>query len=443
MNLSQLANLAGDMVPPGRRHGRIHRRRSGTKKGGFCSGVFGLILGVVLLFWNEGRSVKRYAMIQEGIKSVVSVSDTSTVNSKNEGKLVILSGPLTTTDSPLNDSSFGVEQEALLMDRQVAMYQWTETKKQQKKDDKTITTYSYSKGWYTTLKSSSSFHEIRGHSNPTSMKFSSYSIVADPWNLGIFTIAPDMKRKLRSSKPLAGLNTDDLPSGTTQAEAKSGGDSYYYGSGSSSFPQVGDTKVSYTYLPVGGIFTILAKQTGASFEGYQTKSGGKWYEIRQGKLSAEELFAQAQADNKSLTLILRVIGFFLLFVGCNNLFAPIISLAAVTPCFGAAMAECLAGTIIPFVCFILAGGIFGVVVGCAWLFYRPLLSIPLLVGISVGGYYGWLAYKNNRDNSALTEDTNDEYEYDDLHLGSGADGEYRDEETVDIEMKQDGEENQY
>ena len=61
------------------------------------SGVMGIVFGLVLvigsgwfLFWNEGRSAKTIAALNEGAAQVVSVVNTR-VDPANEGKLVHVS----------------------------------------------------------------------------------------------------------------------------------------------------------------------------------------------------------------------------------------------------------------------------------------------------------------------------------------------------------------
>ena len=76
--------------------------------------LFGFILiaiSIVLLFWNEGRSVKRYKTLNEGAGAVVSVPS-SKVGAENEGKLVHMTGEAS-TDEVLSDASFNVSINAL------------------------------------------------------------------------------------------------------------------------------------------------------------------------------------------------------------------------------------------------------------------------------------------------------------------------------------------
>ena len=55
--------------------------------GGVVGGFICIIIGIVLLWWNEGNDVKNIKTIEEARGSLVNVSSES-VDSSNEGKLV-------------------------------------------------------------------------------------------------------------------------------------------------------------------------------------------------------------------------------------------------------------------------------------------------------------------------------------------------------------------
>ncbi len=100
----------------------------GSRIGGSIKGIlFGLILFVAafpLLFWNEGRAVKRYKTLKEGGGMVVSVKS-GNIDNANVGKLIHISGKAEAVDS-LTDPVFGVSTKGLKLNRVVEMYQWTE-----------------------------------------------------------------------------------------------------------------------------------------------------------------------------------------------------------------------------------------------------------------------------------------------------------------------------
>src|SRR5262245_50116577 len=93
-------------------------------KNSFGGAVIGLVLMVgmvVLLFWNEGRAVQTAKSLAEGAGAVVSVG-VDGVDQANEGKLVHVTGPVTTDSTP-SDDDFGVSAAGVRLVRKVEMYQ--------------------------------------------------------------------------------------------------------------------------------------------------------------------------------------------------------------------------------------------------------------------------------------------------------------------------------
>lgn len=93
--------------------------------GGAIKGVlFGLVMIVVsfpVLFLNEGRAVKTQKTLEEGSKSVVTISP-ETVDANNDGKLVYVTGGAA-VEGFLTDPEFNVSSQAVSLRRKVEMYQ--------------------------------------------------------------------------------------------------------------------------------------------------------------------------------------------------------------------------------------------------------------------------------------------------------------------------------
>ena len=151
---------------------------------GRIGGAFeGIIVGLVLfiaafpvLFWNEGRAVRRYQTLNEGAGSVISLP-AARVLSEYDGKLVHVTGQAV-TDEIVTDPEFGVAVSAIKLKRKAEMYQWKENKQRKTKKKlgggkKTVTTYSYSKSWSSSLIHSDNFKKPGGHHNPDSMPYQS------------------------------------------------------------------------------------------------------------------------------------------------------------------------------------------------------------------------------------------------------------------------------
>ena len=98
------------------------------KKGGSIAGGFlVLLLGIGLLWWNEGNNVSNLRSVSEGLKNYVDVSSTE-VDNENEGKLVATSGKIT-FNLPASDSEFEITSNSAVLMRKAEMYQWRKSVK--------------------------------------------------------------------------------------------------------------------------------------------------------------------------------------------------------------------------------------------------------------------------------------------------------------------------
>jgi hypothetical protein len=101
--------------------------------------------------------------------------------------------------------------------------------------------------------------------------------------------------------------------------------------------------------------------------------------VEYGTRSAEAMFKAAQEQNRLFTWILRGVGWFLMFLGLTMIFRPIAVLADVVPLFGTLLGAGI-GIFAGLTSLVLSL----VTIAVAWIFYRPLLGITLLV-LAAGG----------------------------------------------------------
>ena len=87
-----------------------------------------------------------------------------------------------------------------------------------------------------------------------------------------------------------------------------------------------------------------------------------------------QFFAAKAASNKMKRWIFRFIGFFLMYIGMSMVFKPLSVLADVIPFLGTIVGK---GT--SFVAFIIAAIFSLITIAIAWIAYRPIISISLLV----------------------------------------------------------------
>ena len=369
-----------------------------SRIGGSIKGIlFGLLMAVVavpLLFWNEGRAVKRHKTLQEGAGAVVSVASDK-VDAANEGKLVHLSGVADTTET-LTDAKFGVSVQGLKLRRSAEMFQWKESTKTEKVKklggkEETRTTYTYSKEWSPTLIKSGDFKKPAGHENPASMPVSSNTWQAREVRLGAFALTDRLVGKINAWEDIAIASGAEVPAGLDEGMKVANG-GYYLGADPGS-PQVGDLRVSFAKVMPTEV-SVVSKQVQGSFEPYVSKVGGNLELLEAGVHSAEAMFAAAEASNRMMTWILRLVGFVVMFIGLGLILRPLRVVADVLPLAGSVV-----GMGIGFVSFIVAAIVSLVVIAAAWIFYRPLLGIALLV--LVAGLTVWLVKRRSKAKVAM------------------------------------------
>ena len=86
------------------------------------------------------------------------------------------------------------------------------------------------------------------------------------------------------------------------------------------------------------------------------------------------MFTAAEAANATMTWILRLVGFIGMAIGFCMVFKPMEVVADVVPFIGN-----IVGLGFTIAAFGIAGAISLVTIAIAWLFYRPLIGIPLLL----------------------------------------------------------------
>jgi len=339
-------------------------------------GLVFFVAAFPLLFWNESRAIQTARSLKEGAGAVISVP-ADKVDPANEGRLVHLSGPVT-ADGTLTDDQYGVSAEALKLIRHVEMYQWVEEKKSEEKKKlgggtETVTTYDYKKEWSDDAVDSASFRHPEGHENPGALPVESQTLTAEPITLGAFTLAPEQVEKLGGEV--------DLPVGEEQAaqipEEQSEGvqvdnGRFYLGENPAS-PQIGDARISFQVVKPGPR-SLVARQVGDTFEAYSTKAGDAILLLEDGTKSAAAMFQTAQDANRTMTWILRGVGFIVMFLGLLLIFKPIAVFADVVPLVGTIL-----GAGLGFFSFLTALFLSLVTIAISWIVVRPVLGIGLLV----------------------------------------------------------------
>ncbi len=345
---------------------------------GILLGLALFLLAFPLLFWNEGRSLTTFKSLQEGGSAVVTVASDK-VDPANAGRLIHLSG-FADTKATLTDSDFGISATALKLRRNSEMYQWkeessSETSKKLGGGTETVTEYTYSRVWSERVINSDNFKRSQGYQNPGAIPYSSREQVADRVTLDAFTVSPSLLGKIDSFEPLLISSDTPLPK-ALKGKAHVYDAGFYIGTEAAN-PQVGDVRIRFEIVKPVAV-SVIAKQVGNSFAPYVTKASGSIELLQVGEHSADAMIAEAQASNKMLTWLLRLAGFICMIAGLNLILRPLSVVADVLPIMGTIVG---AGT--GLVAFLIAAPASLLTIAIAWIFYRPLLGITLVV-IAIG-----------------------------------------------------------
>lgn len=363
--------------------------RLGNSFKGIGGGLLLFLIAFPLLFWNEGRAVKRAKALETGAGAVVSVQ-ADKVDPANEGKLVHVIAKADTKDV-LTDPLFKISSTAIRLERRVEMYQWkqnesSKTEKQLGGGTKKTTVYTYEKVWSDKPVNSAYFKEA-GHENP-GFPFESEKLRANHVTLGDFLLNDSLVDRLGDSRKLPVPADYKLPatlSGKSDAayvhvSRKSSAPSQVSqeqpadnaGDAALTEPAIGDLRISW-YAVVPHEVSIVARQTDKTFSAYPVGSESILL-IADSVQSAEAMFQSAQSANSAMTWFLRIAGLVMMYVGLSCVLRPLSVLMDVIPFLGD-----LIGAGISLISFLIALPCTLVTIAVAWIYYRPLLGIGLLV----------------------------------------------------------------
>lgn len=413
----------------------------GSRVKNACGGIFGgiamFIIGTILLWWNEGDAVANAKLLDEVIENAVDMENINKVDPSFNGKLVHATGKADTKDI-LKEPTFGFEVNAINLSRRVEYYQWVETKHEEKRDklgggEETITTYTYTKEWVSTPVNSSSFEDpqYRGVYNDPLVKIENNDIYAKNVTFGAYNLPEFIIRSISGSEdaPIS-INDETLQNldgqiinkvrefgqnykgsryvndnstntqtvsrndvavndtsandssknfvpiktkNTYQAKYIHQGEGEIYIGSSPSASQIGDVRVKFTVVMPHEI-SLISKVKGNTFRKYVGKNKKEFTRVENGDVSKEEMFVHQENENNLLKWGLRLLGILLVFGGLKGVFGFVVTLAKVIP---------FVSNILNFgvnvVCGVFAFVWSLLIIAISWLFYRPLIGIPLLL----------------------------------------------------------------
>ncbi|KIM06670.1 MAG: hypothetical protein KU28_07910 [Sulfurovum sp. PC08-66] len=344
---------------------------------GIITGIILVIASIVLLWWNEGRSVEQKDALNEMQNAIETLPNTQ-YDAKYNNKAVLLQGKVAPNGN-VQDPVFGIKSPVLILERKVEMYQWhekTSTHSEEKIGGatETTTTYDYVKDWSSSEISSSSFKHLEGHHNP-SMAYKTEKFVTDA-SMGDFHLANNIVAKFSANQSFGDLSS--LPK--TIGDVTNHG-SFLYKGYNPNTPQVGDLRITFGYAG-GGEYSIAAKLNDRNVVAYNTKNGKNFIFIKNGIVSAQEIFKAEHEANAFMAWILRGVGLLIMFIGFNTILKPLVAVANVIPFIGSIIGAGT-GLVAAILTFILGP----IVIALAWFASRPLFSLTI---IAIGGIIAFL-----------------------------------------------------
>ena len=406
-------------------------------------------IGTALLWWNEGRTVKTEKMLEEVGGSYVEMENPNKKDASLDGELICGSALATTEDS-LSDNQFGVGAKAIALHRRVEYYQWVEDSKESSEDklggkEVTTTTYTYSKKWVSQPIESSEFKDPAYQNKNTvlttveeseqyaeNVKFGAYQLnetlihqISSREGLDL-NISEDMLNQLDKSaqtayerfygvKKSAKQTVEQLAETTVLSDsAKAVADSLkavndsiiknavnkkdleyvhlagnvlYFGRVPGS-PEVGDVRVTFEKV-VPAKVTVMAVVDGDSFKSFKAKNGKRFQRLVMGKKSGDEIIDIEKETNNMLLWVFRIFGVMLVIGGLKGIFGFLETILKVVPFIAN-----IFGWGVGVVCTILGLVWSLIIIAIAWLFYRPILGITLLV---IAGFLTWVFAFKGKD----------------------------------------------
>ncbi len=413
------------------RKGYGERLKNSVKK--TISGIVLFLGATSFLFWNEGRAVKTSEAIMEAEEITTHVDDVSQRDAGLEGKMIHATAMAESLDT-LRDDTFGAAQPAIKLIRKVEYYQWMEKSETKTEEsfgggEETVTTYTYKKIWCDYPLDSEKFEDpAYKNKNFVIEYYDSEETLAENVTFGAYRLPQYINdaiegekevklemdsaqhqelnhlyiENLRASGHVAVKNlTDSLGREANYLHVK--GNRVYIGRNESK-PEIGDLRITFTYIPSQEV-SLISKVTGDTFEKYRSKNGYDFWRVDSGSHSMGNMFQSARNDNSALTWGYRAAGIIVMIFGLMFAFDIVVMLFKWFPAIARVVSAGVS----------LVSIVFGIiwslaVIAVAWLFYRPIWGISLLV-ITIGlSILFWQRLRRKAKNAPPTPEEPDQPE---------------------------------
>ena len=153
-------------------------------------------------------------------------------------------------------------------------------------------------------------------------------------------------------------------------------------------PEVGDVRVTFEKV-VPAKVTVMAVVDGDTFKPFKAKNGKRFQTLVMGQKSGDEIIDAEKEANNMILWFLRILGVMMVIGGLKGIFGFIETILKVVPFIAG-----IFGWGVGLVCTVLGVVWSLIVIALAWLFYRPLLGISLLV---LAGFLVWVFAFKGKD----------------------------------------------
>ena len=407
------------------------------------SGILLFCLGTALLWWNEGRAVKTEKMLDEAGNAYVEMENPNKKDASLDGELICGTAMATTEDSLSDAQfGVGAKAIALRRTVEYYQWvEHAQEKKEDKLGGKevTTTTYTYTKEWTSRPVESAQFKDPAyqkknmvlttvddAEQYAENVSFGAYKLneslihsIRSTEGLDL-TIAEDMLKQFdkatqtayerfygvqKNNQPtqqpaqpsipdsvralltdsakavldsLQAIN-DSINKAMAAAENKKdleyvhvANNILYYGRVPES-PEVGDVRVTFEKV-VPAKVTVMAVVDGDTFKPFKAKNGKRFQTLVMGKKSGDEIIEAEKEANSMILWALRIVGILMVIGGLKGIFGFLETILKVVPFIAG-----IFGWGVGVVCTVVGVVWSLIVIALAWLFYRPLLGITLLV----------------------------------------------------------------
>lgn len=300
-------------------------KRISNSSAGILGGFVFVVIGIVLLWWNEGNNVKNLKTTGEMDKVVVDVGSNS-VDLNNDGKLIATHGKVI-NEQELVDSTFNVKVVSPIMKRVVEVYQWEENSSTD--DDEVYTS-----------------KEV---------------------GVGAFKLSSNQIETLSTKANYSDFDTETISKLNLTVSTH-----YLTNSKNLENPNIGDTRISFVYNNSAEL-SVLAVQQGNTFVDFVSSAGKSVNRVMDGTHSGHEMINVIKSENNFLKWLLRFIGTILCIGGIGAILKPISAITSYIPIQGS-----LVGAAVGLVSFVLGLALSLIIIAVAWIRFRPILGICLL-----------------------------------------------------------------